>query len=220
MLWTLLVCSAAWGGDWFIGPIRYWDDDGVPDEAVEAEDETPEDEVGETFDWSRFEDPANPAFWDDGGDYVPPAPMLELARHPTPENAERVRAWLKRKLEVSARVADLLAEPPAPVNWRDVDIVYFYASSCPHCRRNAPILFGLKQRGARVLPVHLDTPSSAFPRSVPFTADMARALPVTGTPTFVVVVGGRRTVVRGFSSVERLERAVRQMTASGGASRG
>ncbi len=216
MLWMLLGTELVAGAvPWFEQPLSYFD--GVPYGVVleveeEEGDETPQGpSEAPDFDWSDYEDPGSVEFWREG-DFAPSAPMMALVRDPSPENAEKYRAWLAKKMEVTAQISALMVEPEAPVSWQDVTVVYFYALRCPHCKRNAPVVAELARRGATVLPVHLDAPSPALPGSVPLTEDMARQVQLVGTPTFVLSTGvGQRATVRGFADMGRLEAELRTL---------
>ena len=216
MLWMLLATDLALGGTWFEGVLDYWGGKpyGPPatvaaEAPLEAEGaerdrvEPPSNEV----DWDVLLDPTSEAFWREG-DHVPPPAMMALIRDPTPENVARYRAWELKKMEATGRIAQLLvdAEKPPPVDWRGVQVVYFYASSCGYCKKNAPVVRELLELGADVMPVHLDRPSPDYPTSTPWSPEMAQLVDVIGTPTWVLVVDGERKVVRGYADRERLER--------------
>lgn len=68
------------------------------------------------FRWEDYADPSNEAFWDDGGDYIPPRPLRVAAANPTPENIANLLRWQRRKLEaisqVQAEVARQMATDP------------------------------------------------------------------------------------------------------------
>jgi thiol-disulfide isomerase/thioredoxin len=166
------------------------------------------------FDWSRYEDPSSPEFWDDGGDYVAPRPLREAVANPTPENLQRYTAWQAKRLAVIAvfgeRLAQFgagvtspvptgpsggsLARSAAPANqaatripWRELDLLYFYQSSCPHCRAEKEHVEDLARRGVRVSFVQLDAGDlpPLHPRSVPYTASLSMQFGITATPTWV-----------------------------------
>ena len=169
------------------------------------------------FDWSRYEDPSSPEFWDDGGDYVAPRPLREAVANPSPENLQRYTAWQAKRLAVLAAFGERLAQfsagvaapaPPAPagpvgraqargsasapqtatrIPWRHLDLLYFYQSSCPHCRAEKEHVEDLARRGVRVSFVQLDAGElpPLHPRSVPYTAAHSKQFGITATPTWV-----------------------------------
>lgn len=211
----------------------------APEESPEATEETEvpvapmkkglRELDAEPFAWQAYEDPRDVRFWDDGGDWVPPRPLREVLAEPTPENVTRYRAWVAKKLELAQAGHQLLwGEAPqreatpkvdlvelerqraAPrVDWANVQVVYFYQSSCPHCQKSKPVVAELQERGAEVIPVYLDRPDPAYGVSTPYTKEMAGMLQVEGTPTWLVNVGGTRTVVRGTTTLARLAKVVK-----------
>lgn len=211
----LAISGAARAGEWFEGPLAYWEvpyglpprQPPVPPQEEEAP--APEGEQGPAFDWADYRDPRTEVFWREG-EHVPPAPLLEVIRAPTPDNIAQYRQWTARKLEVAAWVSSLLAEPPpAPVSWEGVTVVYFYASGCGVCAKNTPEVLALDALGADVMPVHLDRPSPAYPSSTPWSDEMGQLVEVTGTPTWVLIADGQRHVVRGYAPMQRLETELR-----------
>lgn len=143
------------------------------------------DDDGE-FRWEDLEDPTTAAFWDDGGNYVPPRPVRIAAADPTPDNVARFLRWQKRKLaaisalhaEVKRQVdadapprrapapgtvvadaatqARLLAEAPEPIDWSRLELLFFHAAACPHCQESVATVRELERLGARVIPVQTD----------------------------------------------------------------
>jgi thiol-disulfide isomerase/thioredoxin len=164
------------------------------------------------FDWSRYQDPKNPEFWDDGGDYVAPRPLRESVAHPTPENIEAYLAWQAKRLEVVATFDAKLAEhalatlgaSPSPrvietekepihkmtadaVRWNEVDLLYFYQSTCPHCQAEKEHVEDLARRGVRVVFIQMDAGDNPplHAGSVPYTAAHSRQFAITATPTWI-----------------------------------
>jgi hypothetical protein len=218
-MWLATAEAGSGAGAWFSRPLDYWG--GAPYGAPLAEPSSAPAPTGEApsapeeaaaFDWADYADPRTEQFWKDG-DHVPPAPLLEVIRSPTPENVARYRAWTSQQLEVAAWVSELLAAPDAapPVSWSGVQVVYFYASACGYCRKNTPEVLELMTLGADVMPVHLDRPSPAYPSSTLWSAEMGSLVEVEGTPTWVLVAEGKRRVVRGYATVERLEKELRAL---------
>jgi thiol-disulfide isomerase/thioredoxin len=228
VLLTLLATSARAGGagGWFTAPLDYWGGSPYgaspppPAPAAAAEGGPaplpPQAPSEQAFDWADYTDPTEPEFWREG-EYTPPLPLLELIRDPSPQNLERYRQWNDKKLEVSAFVSQLLleAEAPEPVLWDGVQVVYFYASGCSYCQRNTPVVLELMEKGADVMPVHLDRPSPAYPSSTPWTDEMGGLVTLTGTPTWVLVEKGQRRTVPGFATWERLESELRALREGG-----
>ena len=165
------------------------------------------------FEWSRYQDPKNPEFWDDGGDYVAPRPLREAIANPTSQNLEAYLAWQAKRLDVVAAfdaklaqsaVASLGKQLPAlaagtaaaalegeakasPIRWHELDLLYFYQSSCPHCIAAKEQVEGLARRGVRVTFIQLDAGEQPplHRRSVPYTRAHSDQFRITATPTWV-----------------------------------
>ena len=167
------------------------------------------------FEWSRYQDPKNPEFWDDGGDYVAPRPLREAIANPTSQNLEAYLAWQAKRLEIVAAfdaklaqsaVASLgkqlpaLAAAAAPasvedearakastIRWQEIDLLYFYQSSCPHCIAAKEQVESLARRGVRVTFIQLDAGEQPplHRRSVPYTRAHSDQFRITATPTWV-----------------------------------
>ena len=167
------------------------------------------------FDWKRYDSPSNPEFWDDGGDYVAPRPLREAVANPTKENLERYVAWQAKRLEVVAVFGEKLAahalgsasgnapsgprDPErqgprlasrmeSPVRWNEVEILYFYQTSCPHCRAEKEHIEDLARRGARVSFVQLDAGERPplHARSIAYTREHSAQFAITATPTWIL----------------------------------
>jgi thiol-disulfide isomerase/thioredoxin len=59
------------------------------------------------FDWSVYEDPSRPEFWDNGS---PPRPLRYLAANPTIDNARKVKKWLDLQFKTLAKVTEVLSK--------------------------------------------------------------------------------------------------------------
>lgn len=162
------------------------------------------------FDWKNYEDPKSPEFWDDGGDYVAPRPLREVVVNPTSENLERYAAWQAKRLVVIAEfnqklLAHELAKGKASssspsknqrmlpqkaasnVNLREVSLMYFYQSSCPHCQASREQVEDLRRKGVQVTFVQLDADENAplHSPSVPYSAALSKQFAITATPTWI-----------------------------------
>ena len=153
------------------------------------------------FDWHRAMDPRNDDFFREG-DYVPPAPFLEVARDPSDENIRMWSAYIARKNELAARLQQRLQEysathgevvsagagaalpTPIPeikpdraensVDPKRFRFRMYFDSECPHCQRMMGTLIDLDKRGFAVEALQVDErPIRAD--GLPFT--VARASP-------------------------------------------
>ncbi len=232
MLVLLVASSALGGRWYEACEVEYWGEPKACEQAPSEPKERPEVPAvpkakngpraydSDPFVWSAYEDPTDVRFWDDGGDWVPSRPLREVLADPTEENVARYRAWVRQKLELAERGQKLLwgdapvrgarevavlhgeADLDDVVDFGDVRILYFYQSGCGHCRASTSLVHKLEELGAEVHPIYLDEPCPDHPSSVPYTEALASRIDVTGTPTWLVEVNGRRAVLRGRSTLQ------------------
>ncbi len=219
---ALMLFAAISHAQWFDHQeLDYWGDGGnaTNARALEIEEDVSIRSFDSLpFDWDAYSNPSDVRFWDDGGDYVPPLPLRVVAADPSAENIERYRDWMQRKLALTQQVHLALwgkREAPntdlSPIDWSSVHIVYFYQTGCQHCERSLPTIQSLRQSGAQVYPVYLNEPSPELPNSTPYTAQMRRALPVEGTPTWVLQHGDERTQIQGYASLAQIAAQIRTL---------
>lgn len=182
---VLLRSTAALADDvsFFEGGIDYWSE-AKPLPAAPAQEKTAESPAERpAFDWRRAMDPRNDEFFREG-DYVPPAPFMEVARNPSDENIQMWNAYIARKNELAARLQRRLQEysaehgevvpvgagiaPPIPaleVKAAHVEIPadpkrfqfrMYFDSECPHCQRMMGTLADLDGRGFVVEALQVD----------------------------------------------------------------
>jgi hypothetical protein len=83
--------------------LDFWSEAGPPKAAAPNVHSVPARKLDQReFRWEDYTDPTNDAFWDDGGDYVPPRPLRVAAANPTPENVAKYLTWQRRKLDTIA----------------------------------------------------------------------------------------------------------------------
>lgn len=151
------------------------------------------------YDWEALTDPSNAAFW---GDDPLPAPLLALAKHPTPENQARVRQWMADRVRFASELSRLVVSqppptPPSTVDWQTVHGWFVYSARCAACQQAAPVLAALGELGANIQPIHLDRPLPALAdRSVAWSKALSEGLAAHGlglsvTPTWVLVQGNK-----------------------------
>lgn len=161
--------------------------------------------------------------------YRPPAVVVQLLENPTEENARKYLQWQRARLDRIRRAQEMIerveglegadglqpshaaddTQPSKPassgpdfVNWRDVELVYFYAPACPYCA---------------IQDEHLERFAKAHPQAKIVRVDASRqqdlalALQVRATPTILVRRKGSKTFARmeGVREVLELERGVR-----------
>ena len=253
LAWLVAPAPANAGGGWFESDcISYWGDAcrrADTPAALPAEEKEEVTSIRDAdalpFSWDAYRDPANLVYWDDGGEWQPSRPFMELVRDPTAENMRKYRRWTEDKAQVAADLQRLLAldvavtgpripspvldvnmeseldqvvrDPTPAMDWGQVRIVYFYQSSCPHCQRSVAVVDALERFGATVLPVFLDAASPEHPGSVPYDERMRGVFRVEATPTWVVQVGGQRGAIEGYATVAQLREQVQGLIALQGA---
>jgi len=192
--------------------IDYWNTGKKARASVPMRKPNVESASAEAFDWSRYDDPRHVEFWEDAGNYLPPRPFREAAANPTPENIARYVEWQARKIDLVTKFHAALARaPPAPEtksgtggakrtirardsptsvsiepDWRQLELIYFYQTSCPHCLASKGTVEELKRRGVRVSFVQLDSnrnPPLHSP-STPYTQTLDDQFNVQVTPTW------------------------------------
>lgn len=182
---VLLRSAAALADDvsFFEGGIDYWSE-AKPLPAAPAQEKAVES-VAEhpAFDWRRAMDPRNDDFFREG-DYVPPAPFMEVARDPSDENIRMWNAYIARKNELATRLQQRLQEysavhgeaapvgagtaPPMAVpeakaahveisaDPKRFQFRMYFDSECPHCQRMMDTLADLDRRGFVVEALQVD----------------------------------------------------------------
>ncbi len=176
------------------------------------------------FDWKNYEDPKSDVFWDEGGDYIPPRPFRVVAAEPTSENVAKLLQWMQKKMSLTKNLEttlkrqggsseqkllpskDISVEKAVAVSWKQMQIVYFYQSTCPHCQKSTPVVAELRRLGAQVIPVQLDwkTSQPLVDGSVKYDSALASAHPITGTPTWVISYRGVTEEIQGETSPEAI----------------
>lgn len=199
------------------------------------------------FDWNNYNDPKNPEFWDDGGDWIPPRPFREAVINPTKENIDAYLQWMVRKTALVDRFKISLQNQTAQniqnlnakqntiskvnnntqkylkskenvsVNWSQVKIAYFYQTACPHCRNSIPVIEKLKNSGADVQFIQLDTNKNPplHENSIPYTQELDKAFHIKSTPTWVLKIGNVYTQIVGEQSFETIQKSTVQLQKEG-----
>ena len=190
-----LSTSSAFGFTYFDSEIDYWNlkpAGSSPQEretaTKQASQETPA--PSSSFDWKKHTDPKNDEFFREG-EYIPPAPFMELVRNPSDENIKHWFEFIGKRNELSQRLQQRIQEytaqsgprldgqarsivqaKAAQVNVSQPDYsryrfrLYFH-SSCPHCKRMMQSMTELQTRGYFVEIVQIDDNAQAT-RGLPF----------------------------------------------------
>lgn len=187
------------------------------------------------FDWKKYEDPKNPEFWDDGGDYVAPRPLREAVANPTQENLEKYAEWQARRVAVVAEFnRKLLVQNAAQkdtigtakekrseqslkrLNLREVQLLYFYQSSCPHCQAAKAQVEELRRKGVHVTFIQLDSEESPplHQPSVKYSSSLSKQFAVSATPTWVFRRRESSVRLQGAQSEEEIRREISKLFAA------
>ena len=184
------------------------------------------------FDWKNYFDPKSLEFWDDGGDYVPPRPLREAVANPTPENLKNYTLWQAKRLVVLAQFEQkrLSGSSPMPKSstpdqhpglhqrdLRQVQLLYFYQSSCPHCQSEKSQVEALEQKGVRVSYIQLDwdTHPPLHTPSLPYTRSLEKSFSITATPTWIFRRRGQWQKRQGEQSEQEIQTAIEKLFTPG-----
>jgi hypothetical protein len=108
---------------------------------------------------------------------------------------------------VQPQEAASIRQGGAPIDWRRVELVFFYSSDCPHCQASTSTVEALEGLGAKVIPVQMDWRKRPplLPGSVNYTAEIAREQPIDAVPTWVAAYRGDRLTMQGEVTVQSIE---------------
>ena len=148
----------------------------------------------EKFNWSKYKDPKNDEFFEEG-DYKPPKPFMEVARNPSDENIKNWFAIIEAKNTLMNRLQTKLAEYISqnhnkltveekeeiqneinklqgtrndPYRFR---FRLYFDSSCPHCKNMVKTMKEIQDQGYFVELRQIDEKKPNFP--VPFPVSIA-----------------------------------------------
>lgn len=224
--------------DYFGGQINYWKErDLVKPKPIQKEtkiEKQREVQPKETskFDWNKYMDPKNKEFFKEG-DYVPPEPLMELARNPSDENIKNWFAMIetKNKLmnELQKRMGEFSARASPPLAKEEKDVLYrqqaaikttnidfkrfrfrlYFESSCPHCKNMLGTLKELEIMGYYAEVRQIDSKKPDF--LVPFSISQAskaelKDKQITSWPVLFVADTSKQLIYRinGYFSTEEV----------------
>lgn len=216
----------------FVGGIDYWHEaardntgqavcDRVAPMQSASENLTPM-----RFDWQRALDPSNDEFFREG-DYVPPAPFMEVARDPSDSNIQHWHAYIAKKNALAARLEQRLHEyavrygqdvvqvPTSPLKRTQSMIPdrsryqfrMYFDSQCPHCQKMLQTMTELTHQGYRVEAKQVDDlPFDS--RALPFpwskaSREEVKLQAISSVPLLLVADSQRQVVYKmsGYKSV-------------------
>jgi hypothetical protein len=176
------------------------------------------------FSWTRYEDPRNPEFWDDGGDWIPPRPFREAVANPTSENIAAYLDWVERKGMLVTKFQEKLSQQQpassgasskaaAATQWNEVQIAYFYQSSCPHCQSSKQTIESAQSLGAKVTYIQLDSGLNPplHAGSIPYSKEWAANFEVSVTPTWFLKYGSKTAKLSGAQDIDQLKQFISTM---------
>ena len=189
------------------------------------------------FSWHNYQDPKNPEFWDDGGDWIPPRPFREAAALPSNENIDAYLAWQMKKTEVTTRLqeaigvrADVLlkrfentrtkisrTEPRvSQIPWTSLQVAYFYQSTCPVCNESIPLVEELQKRGVKFhfIQLDFDTKAPLFANSLPYDREIQKQFNIKATPTWIFKVGQNSVMKQGRLSLKEIMKILEDLEPS------
>jgi thiol-disulfide isomerase/thioredoxin len=172
----------------FDSHVDYWPkEEPAPTPSTKEEAKTQEiverHEEKKSFDWQKVMDPKNDDFFREG-DYLPPAPFMEVARNPSDQNIRLWHAYIQKKNDLTARLQRRLVEygssqkpaampsvspqlamsTPAvdnqmavPNDTKRYQLRLYFDSECPHCKRMMQTMEDLSKRGFSVEAKQIDS---------------------------------------------------------------
>ena len=186
----------ALGFHYFADEIDYWNERKKEEKPKPEEKAKPKAEEGpkkSEFDWSKYQDPKNDEFFQEGN-HKPPEAFIELMRHPTDKNIKnwfelieaknKLMAQLQERMEdylqghpagldqearsqLIAKTASLAVPNPAPkLDIRRFRFRLYFDSSCAHCKNMMVTAKDLQNLGFYIELRQLDRERPAYP--VPF----------------------------------------------------
>ncbi len=178
-LWSvdLLADTASAQMSYFDDGIEYWKHLTTTKKRTEEQDQAETSKLkkpASQFDWQQYLDPQHDEFFREG-DYVPPAPFMEVARNPSDENLRLWFSYIAKRNAISRRLDERMQEfthnspmsreaGPAPpiqaaieptaspltVDSQRFALRFYFDSQCPHCRRMAVEIEKLRRLGVQI----------------------------------------------------------------------
>jgi thiol-disulfide isomerase/thioredoxin len=131
----------------------------------------------------------------------------QLGEEPPPPTAAALARGLAGETAIAPAQAAAIRQAGPPIDWRRVELVFFYSSDCPHCQASLQTVQELESLGAKVIPVQMDWRErpALIPGSVNYTAEIAREQPVDAVPTWVAAYRGDRLTMQGEVTMQSIE---------------
>ncbi len=177
---TFLLFIVFWAdsslAQFFDKPIKYFDEEKIEKKVIEpVENKISKDSEPQSFKWDNYLDEEKDEFFREG-DYLPPAPFLEVVRRPTAKNILLFEEWKKKKNRLLVRynekrmnVLGLKGVSSNPIiergkssskevyeKLKNYRMVFYFDSKCPSCKGMYQVVNQLASNGVYVEAVRLD----------------------------------------------------------------
>lgn len=88
------------------------------------------------------------------------------------------------------------------IDWNNVTVVYFYSSTCPHCKKEKSVIDYLIKLGTKITPIQIDYAENPaiYENSIPFDRKLASDFNVTSVPKIFLKYKNSVTVFEGETS--------------------
>ena len=197
--------------NYFDSGINYWEK--KADEKSNEDKPKPKKRL-KGFNWDKYLDPENDEFFKEGN-YIPPAPFMEVYRRPTKENVLMWDKYIKKRNLVHKRALRNMKKylAPTPKKIREVEqskplelanvfsgkwVLFYFDKRCSYCQAMYTTINKLARSGVAVQAIRLDGNSGPVEGLsipwVPIKKGEKERLKITVTPTILVVSGDKKKV--------------------------
>lgn len=235
ILWLLPSFTNAEGLKYFENEINYWSSK-EKSESIKSSKKI-ETSKKQDFEWDKYLNPENDEFFKEGN-YIPPAPFMEVYRRPTKKNVLMWDAYIKKRNLVHTRAMDkmklylgnvdksldpqkekskFVRDESVRKSFKGKYVVFYFDSSCPSCKAMYPEVNRLVQIGVMVEAVRLDSGNDVVPGlALPWQKikpGEQEKLKIKAWPLTLIVDEKQKRVARvtGVKTVEELRDLVKKL---------
>jgi len=209
LIFTMFWANSSYG-QFFDSPIEYFDEENVEKkESQPIAKESSEPAETQSFKWDNYLDENKDEFFREG-DYIPPAPFLEVVRRPTAKNILLFEKWKEKKNQLLKRynerriaVLGLKGLSASPIieqktgpskgvyeQLKEYRMVFYFDSKCPSCKGMYQVVNQLSDNGVYVEAVRLDAGENLIERlRVPWSVATAKemsVLKISAVPMLII----------------------------------